>query len=210
MTDDKLDERDDEKPRLKVTDRRKFTADGKPRVPDEDEPSEREQPAERPSPGATASAPPADEGTGAARPADSPPRPVPPSSTSDGEGPQGASESREAPAAGGASATGGPAGATAPGAAAGRARIADLPRDFTSFVEGMYLEAMLYLGALPDPRTGEVVEDLDLAKYKIDQLGMLQEKTRGNLTDEEHQQLEEVLYQLRMFYVQKSDAAGAS
>ena len=38
--------------------------------------------------------------------------------------------------------------------------IAHLPRDFSAFLEGMYLEAMLYLGAIPDPRTGETIEDL--------------------------------------------------
>ena len=86
------------------------------------------------------------------------------------------------------------------------ASIADLPRDFSAFVEGMYFEAMLYMGAIPDPRSGETIEDTELAKYKIDLLAMLQKKTDGNLTPEEKQQLEEVLYQLRMVYVQKTQA----
>ena len=85
--------------------------------------------------------------------------------------------------------------------------IAQLPRDFGAFVESMYLEAMLYMGAIADPRTGQTIEDIDLAKYKIDVLIMLQEKTEGNLTDDEQRQLEEVLYQLRMLYLQKSKAA---
>ena len=66
---------------------------------------------------------------------------------------------------------------------------------------------MLYMGAIADPRTGQTIEDIDLAKYKIDVLIMLQEKTEGNLTDDEQRQLEEVLYQLRMLYLQKSKAA---
>ena len=73
----------------------------------------------------------------------------------------------------------------------------------------MYLEAMLYLGALPDPRSGEVMEDVELARYKIDLLAMIQEKTQGNLSDDEKQQLEKVLYQLRTVYVQKTQAADS-
>ena len=68
----------------------------------------------------------------------------------------------------------------------------------------MYLEAMLYLGAIPDPRTGETIEDLELAKYKIDLLGMLQSKTEGNLDSEEKDRGEAVLYQLRMIYLEKT------
>ena len=82
--------------------------------------------------------------------------------------------------------------------------IAQLPRDFSAFLEGMYFEAMLYLGAIPDPRTGEMVEDLELAEYKIDLLGMLQSKTEGNLDADEKERVEAVLYQLRMIYLEKT------
>ena len=82
--------------------------------------------------------------------------------------------------------------------------IADLPRDFESFVENMYLEAMLYMGAIPDPQTGETLSDLELAKYKIDTLSMIQEKTEGNLSDTEQKQLTEALYQLRMVCVKET------
>ena len=82
--------------------------------------------------------------------------------------------------------------------------IADLPRDFSAFVEGIYLEAMLYMGAIPDPRNGETVENIELAKYKIDLLVMLESKTAGNLTAEEKGQVESVLYQLRMIYLEKT------
>ena len=70
----------------------------------------------------------------------------------------------------------------------------------------MYFEAMLHMGAIPDPRSGETIEDTELAKYKIDLLGMLQQKTEGNLTPEEKKKLDEVLYQLRMLYLQKTQA----
>jgi hypothetical protein len=82
--------------------------------------------------------------------------------------------------------------------------IAQLPRDFSAFLEGMFLEAMLYLGAIPDPRTGETIEDLELAEYKIDLLGMLQSKTEGNLDTEEKERIEAILYQLRMIYLEKT------
>ena len=85
--------------------------------------------------------------------------------------------------------------------------LADLPCDFSSFVEGLYLEAMLYLGALPDPRTGEVIEDLEVARYKIDILEMVLKKTEGNLTPDEKKQLDETLYQLRTLFVQKKKAS---
>ena len=93
-----------------------------------------------------------------------------------------------------------------PRVAAPQPGLADLPRDFSAFVEGMYLEAMLYLGAMPDPRSGQVKEDIELARYKIDLLSMIQTKTQGNLTDDEKQQLDEVLYQLRTLYMQTKKA----
>lgn len=87
------------------------------------------------------------------------------------------------------------------GAAPGSA--SELPRDFPSFIESQYYECLLFLGAMRHPATGQTVEDLDMARYKIDLLSMLQEKTEGNRTPEESQMLDDVLYQLRMAYLQK-------
>ena len=86
------------------------------------------------------------------------------------------------------------------------ASLADLPRDFSSFVESQYLEALIFLGAVPHPQTGETIDDPDFARYKIDLLAMIQEKTAGNLTAEESRMMEDVLYQLRMLFVQKTKA----
>ncbi|MBF0549747.1 MAG: DUF1844 domain-containing protein [Deltaproteobacteria bacterium] len=61
------------------------------------------------------------------------------------------------------------------------------------------------LGQMPNLDTGKMEKDLELAKYNIDLLAMLQEKTRGNLTDEEDKLLDGLLYELRIKYVQ---AAG--
>lgn len=200
MDDDKLFDENEEKPKIKVTDRRKFTAEGELRT-SETEPTD----AARRDDGAPSSAPAGEAAAAASESSDK--------AASAPEAPSAASESHEEPSAAAGppeepSAGSEPAGAPSAHDAAGPGgpapSVADLPRDFTAFIEGMYLEAMLYLGALPDPRTGESAEDLDMAKYKIDLLGMIQEKTRGNLTDEEADQLEDVLYQLRMFFVQRS------
>lgn len=87
--------------------------------------------------------------------------------------------------------------------ATGEQSASELPRDFASFVESQYYETLLFLGAMPHPATGQTVEDLDMARYKIDLLSMIQDKTEGNRTPEESQLLEDVLYQLRMGYLQK-------
>jgi len=218
MNDEERDDDREERPRLKVNDRRKFTADGELRDASGDAPTDTE--ATDPSLAADSEAaapapePAMPEASTDADPAPPPETPMPEASTDADpapppETPMPEASTDAAPAAPPATGTALPAdGSTGeePGDAAPQAAgsIADLPRDFTAFIEGMYLESMLYLGALPDPRSGETAEDLDMAKYKIDLLGMIAEKTQGNLSDAEKQQLEEVLYQLRMFYVQRT------
>ena len=82
--------------------------------------------------------------------------------------------------------------------------MADL--SFTAFVVSLASSAAIHFGDLPDPITGEPAEvNLDGAQQMIDILALLEEKTRGNLTLEERQVLEQVLYELRMRYL---DAAG--
>jgi hypothetical protein len=75
------------------------------------------------------------------------------------------------------------------------------PIDFTSFVFSMTTSAMICLGMLPDPQTKEEFIDLAMAKQNIDILGMLQEKTKGNLTKEEEEFLNHSLYDLRLRFV---------
>ena len=57
------------------------------------------------------------------------------------------------------------------------------------------------LGQFPDPVIGKPVIRLDYAKLNIDTLAVLQEKTKGNLTDEEDKMLEQTLHELRMLYL---------
>lgn len=75
------------------------------------------------------------------------------------------------------------------------------PADFGLFLSSLSMQAMVALGEMPHPATQEREPDLDQARYLIDVLGLLQEKTRGNLTAEEVQVLEGLLYELRMKYV---------
>ena len=83
--------------------------------------------------------------------------------------------------------------------------VGELPRiDFPSYVLSYYTQGLVLLGEVPNPMTNQKEEDLQGAKHIVDLLGMLTEKTKGNLTKEEGQLLESVLYELRMRYVEVS------
>ena len=80
-----------------------------------------------------------------------------------------------------------------------------LPKvDFTTFVISLSSSVLVNLGEVPDPISGEKNIDLDLARHTIDVLGMLEEKTKGNLTNEEQDILKNILFELRMKFVQKA------
>src|SRR5262245_61777119 len=68
--------------------------------------------------------------------------------------------------------------------------------------------AMLYLGQMPHPETGQPVRDLDAAQMFIDQLEMLEVKTRGNLNHDEAALLKQSLSSARMAFVQAVQGAG--
>ena len=57
------------------------------------------------------------------------------------------------------------------------------------------------MGELPDPQTGRKSVDMELAKHAIDTLALLQDKTRGNLAEDEAELLTRILYELKMRYV---------
>jgi Domain of unknown function (DUF1844) len=74
--------------------------------------------------------------------------------------------------------------------------------DFSTLVLSLATSAMMHMGFVPNPETGETPEkNLPLAHQTIDTLEMLQQKTRGNLEEEETKLLQSVLYELRMSYV---------
>ena len=73
--------------------------------------------------------------------------------------------------------------------------------NFSSLIFSLSSSALLHLGEIADPQTGEKKEDLPLAKHSIDIISMLKEKTKGNLTDEESKFVENILTDLRWRYV---------
>ena len=75
---------------------------------------------------------------------------------------------------------------------------------FQILVSTFATQAMVGLGQMPNPVTNEATEDLGQAKFAIDTLTILEQKTKGNLTDEEEKFLADILYQLRMVYISKS------
>jgi len=77
--------------------------------------------------------------------------------------------------------------------------------NFSYFLVSLSSSALLHLGEIGDPHTGQKTKDLPLAKHSIDIIAMLKEKTKGNLTDEEQKALESILTDLRWRYVK---AAG--
>jgi len=91
--------------------------------------------------------------------------------------------------------------AAAESAAPGAER-ADEPVTFSTFVLGLSTQALLHLGEIPNPMTRVLERDLGAAKHVIDILGVLREKTRGNLEPGEESLLDSVLYDLRMRYVE--------
>ncbi|HOO37713.1 MAG TPA: DUF1844 domain-containing protein [Deltaproteobacteria bacterium] len=74
--------------------------------------------------------------------------------------------------------------------------------DFPTLIMSFASAAMISLGRVPDPMTGQVSKDLALAKQNIDIISLLQEKTRGNLLPEEVNLVEGILYELRICYVE--------
>lgn len=73
--------------------------------------------------------------------------------------------------------------------------------DFGAFLLSLGSSALVHLGELEHPDHSGTSRNLPLAKQTLDILGMLEEKTRGNLTADEHRLLEQLLYELRLKYV---------
>ncbi len=82
---------------------------------------------------------------------------------------------------------------------------------FMGFVLSLASTAAIHFGDMPDPITGQPGEvNLDGAAQMIEILALLDQKTRGNLTAEERQILEQVLYELRLRFIEASQASQAS
>ena len=95
----------------------------------------------------------------------------------------------------------------------GSRQAGDLPppgTDFRLFVQSLAHQGAVALGALENPLTNKQERDPAAARYFIELLGMLEEKTKGNLTADEEKFLGDVLAQLRLAYVelQKQEKAA--
>jgi hypothetical protein len=95
-----------------------------------------------------------------------------------------------------------PATSSAATAAAGKGRPrAEMPAaSFSTLVQSLLTQALFYLGDYPG-RGGEATVNLDMAKHQIDTLGVIEEKTKGNLNESEQRLLDTILYEARMRYV---------
>jgi len=102
------------------------------------------------------------------------------------------------------STTGGPetsSGSSTEGSAAGQ-----LPAPtFEEIILQFATTASVFLGEIPDPATGKVVTNFDAARHYIDMIGILDEKTKGNLTKKESQLIQKVLTDLRILFVEKQN-----
>lgn len=76
--------------------------------------------------------------------------------------------------------------------------------DFSTLVLSIYTGAMIQLGAIADPQTNRKETNLAMAQQNIEILDLLQRKTKGNLSQGEHSQLEKALTDLRLLYVKAS------
>jgi hypothetical protein len=79
------------------------------------------------------------------------------------------------------------------------------PIDFTSYILTYYYQGLACLGVIPNPLTNKTEEDLASAQNTIDLLSMLEQKTKGNLGSDEQKFIEDVLYELRMRFMAKTN-----
>jgi hypothetical protein len=90
----------------------------------------------------------------------------------------------------------------------GEARGPLPPPDLTFLVSTLYLQGAMALGLLPNPVTNKAEPQPDQAKHAIDLLAMLQQKTEGNRTPEESEELEAALHELRLTFVSINEQLG--
>lgn len=91
---------------------------------------------------------------------------------------------------------------TGSGKAQGDTRMPEM--NFPTFIFSLNASALFHLGMVEDPTTGKKERNLPLAKQTIDILGMLEKKTRGNLSNDEENLLKNILTDLRLMYVKET------
>lgn len=75
------------------------------------------------------------------------------------------------------------------------------PLDFSTFILSLSTSVLMNLGVVENPMTGKTEKEPAIAKQTIDLIELLREKTKGNLTNEEGKLMEDVLHELRLWYV---------
>lgn len=80
--------------------------------------------------------------------------------------------------------------------------------NFEELVRTLAMQALMYLGAFPDPESGRRMVALEAAQFNIELLAMLEAKTKGNLNEQETRFLSQMLYELRMQYVEIGKAVA--
>jgi len=81
--------------------------------------------------------------------------------------------------------------------------------DFSMLAQSIAFSALHYLGLMTEPESGRASErDLPLARHNIEILELLEEKTRGNLSAEESKLIEDLLYEVRMHFVEATKSAS--
>jgi len=86
----------------------------------------------------------------------------------------------------------------------------EMTQRFIEFIMMQAQQAALFLGRLPNPQSGKPEPNLEIARMFIDQLEMIREKTRGNLTHEESEILGSIISDLQLGYVQASNPPAAA
>ena len=79
---------------------------------------------------------------------------------------------------------------------------------FPTFLLSLHTSALINLGLIPDPMTNQQRLSIEAARQNIDLLEILKDKTTGNLTEEESKLIDNILYELRMAYLEVSNAAA--
>jgi hypothetical protein len=79
------------------------------------------------------------------------------------------------------------------------------PPDLFYLAGSLYMQALMGLGAIPNPLSSQPKVELEKAKHAIDTLAMLQQKTEGNRTPEESESIEAMLHELRMVFIAASE-----
>ncbi len=76
---------------------------------------------------------------------------------------------------------------------------------FLNLVQQFYQSALIFLGKIENPQTKKIEKNMDMAKYFIDSLDMLQVKTKGNLSSQEEQVLQKILQELKLDFVKQKN-----